>query len=90
MTVGDEQVQIAVIVNVKEFHTPAAHLNRCFPDSIGNRHVVKCVVVIVVIERVHFPIDIRDKKIGPTIVVKVRRIDAHSGTSTSLCAVGDT
>ncbi len=50
MAVGNEQVKVAVVVVVKEFHAPAAHQPRQAPKAHGSSHVLETEVVSVAID----------------------------------------
>ena len=77
MAVTEQQVKIAVIVVIKKFQTPAAHQPRSHPDPIGIGNVAEHFVLIVVVERVHFLIDIGREQVDPAILIVVRCVYSH-------------
>src|SRR5580704_9932035 len=90
MSVGEKQVEVAVVIVIKELGTPTAQEPRRAADAERASHVVKCEIVIVVIDGIHFLVDIRHKKVLPAILIIVRRIDPHARSRTSVLAISDT
>ena len=88
VSIGNEQVSVAVVVVVEEFHAPAAHQSRQAPKAHGSGHVLEAEVVSVAIDRIHFLIHIGYEKILPAILIEIRRIDPHAGSFAALLAVG--
>src|ERR1039457_6480348 len=89
MTVGDQQVEIAVIVVVEKLEAPSAHELGCVGNTRRAGDVVEAFVVFVPIESVEFVIQIGHEQIHPTVPIKVSGIDAHAGASPSPFAVGN-
>src|SRR5579883_1149349 len=86
MTIHDEQIGIAVVVVVEEFYAPSAHETGDSADAGWTGHFVEREITIVLINRIHFVVDVGDKKVLPAIVVEIGGIDAHAGARPALLA----
>jgi len=78
MSIGDQQVEVAVVVVVEKFYAPAAHGLRGPGDTRRRGNILESLVVFVVINPIQFVIQIRHEKIHPAILVQIRRIHPHA------------
>src|SRR5258706_6624658 len=87
--VSKEQIEIAVIVVVEEFQAPPAHQagRRC--NSSDSRLVVEGFVVVVLVERIHFAINVGDEQVRPTVFVEICCIDSHSRSRAAFRTIGN-
>src|SRR5207244_13322254 len=90
MAVAEDEIEVAVVIVVEEFEAPAAHELSGGADAGSNGGVAEGFVLVVVIERIHFLIDIGDKEIGPAVLVVVGSVHAHTGARASVSAVAQT
>src|SRR6266513_1876733 len=77
----------AVVVVVKEFHSPAAHEARQPPEPHGAGPIVEREVVIVAVDGVHFLVHVGNEEILPTVLVEIRRVNSHAGALAARLAV---
>src|SRR5256885_12202612 len=89
MSVGNEQIDVAIIVIVEKLYSPSTHQPCYASESHGLGHIVKCKVVIIVIDRIHLLIHISDKKVLPAVLIEIRRIHAHTGARSSILAISN-
>src|SRR5207247_2498796 len=89
VAVGEKQVEVAVVVVIEEFHSPAAHQPSGHADAGGHRHVIENFIVAVAVESVHFLVYVRYKQVHPTVLIVVRRVHAHAGAGAAVGAVPD-
>src|SRR5207302_1548801 len=66
IAVGEKQIQVPVIVIIKEFQTPATHEFCGLADAGRKRHVVKCFVMIVFVYGEHFAVEVRHEQVHPS------------------------
>src|SRR5581483_9397051 len=67
----DQVVGIAVVIVIEELEPPAAHQARCCADAGCVGLIIKSLVVVVLIERILFVIDVGDEEVQPSILVEV-------------------
>src|SRR5580704_260932 len=89
MAIGDEEIDVSVVVIIEEFNSPSAHQTSDASDAHAFGGVVKGVVVIVAVDRIHFLIHVGDEKILPAILIKIGRVNAHPGSRAAILTVGD-
>src|SRR5437016_1476154 len=82
---GDEDIHGAVVV--EKLQSPTAHHPGCGTDTCRASLIVKSFVVIVLIDRKHFAVDIGYEQVHPSIFIEVRGIHSHAGTSAAVGAV---
>src|SRR5438552_16280014 len=80
MSIGQEEIHIAVIVIIEKLDTPTTHQPRDLANAVGDRHVVEAAILVVVVERIHLLVYVGDEKIYPTVLIIVGSVDAHSRT----------
>ena len=78
MAVGDEQIEIGVIVEVipvgPEAHMPQAGLS----DTLGERHVIEDPTAEVAVQGVGFQVEVGNHDIEALIAVEVSPVRAHA------------
>ena len=87
VTIGDEQINVAVIVVIEKLNSPAAHQSSDHANMRGNRDIVERLVMIVVIKRIHFLVDVGDKQVCPSILIVIRSVHTHARARSSIHAV---
>src|SRR3984885_2580161 len=88
MAVGDDQVEIAVVVVVEELQPPTAHQAGGSTNGRIQRDIVEAAAAVVAVERIHFVVDIGDKQIDPAILVVIGGVDTHAGSGDAEGIVG--
>src|SRR5262249_56533446 len=89
IAIGQEQIQNAVVVIVKELQAPAAH-EPCRPtDSSRSGLIIVRLIMVVLVNRKTLHVDVGDKQIHPSVLIKVGGIKAHTGAGSSVGAVGN-
>ena len=78
MAVGDQQVEVAVVIVVEKLQTPAAHRLRGPGNTGRSGDIFKRLVVFVVIHPIELVIQIRHKKIHPSILGQISGIHSHA------------
>src|SRR5215467_139898 len=86
MPVTQKQVDFTVIVVVDKLQSPPAHQPRGQADAVRVRNIGEDLVLIVVVERIHFLIDIGLKQIDPAILIVVGCVYSHSRPRLAECA----
>src|SRR5579863_1281722 len=89
MAVYNEQVDVAVIVVVEEFHSPTAHQAGSPANSHRSRQVVEGLVVVVPIDGIHLLVHVSDEEILPAILIEIRGVNAHPGARPPFLAESD-
>ena len=89
MTVGNEQIDVAVVVVIEKPQAPAAHRSSRVPDPVRRREIVEGAVLVVVIDGVHLLIHIGHAQVLPTVLVEVCGIDTHPGPGPAVSTVSD-
>src|SRR5260221_1923366 len=89
MTVRNKKVDVAVIVVIEKLYAPTAHEAGRAADADWNRNVVKRFVVAILVDGVHFLIDIGYEQILPAVLIEVGSVHAHSGSRVALLAECD-
>src|ERR1700733_12511712 len=79
VAVRENQVKIAIVVEIEEFQPPAAHQKSCFSDSVGIRYIVKHAVMLVAVESVFLMTDVDNNQVHPTILFIGARTYPHPG-----------
>src|ERR1043166_7219473 len=87
MSVRENQIRIAVVVEVEEAQPPAAEQTRRWSNLA--RLVDECQVLLILIETEQLLIDVRDEQVLPTIAIDIRGIDSHSRARRTRVAVSD-
>ena len=59
IAVGEKQIEIAIIIIIKELQTPSTHQSGRIANTGRTGLVIECFIVIVLINREHLTIDIR-------------------------------
>jgi hypothetical protein len=90
MAVGNDQVEVAIVVEVKKLQPPAAHEACDRPDRRSERDVVESSLMVIVVERIHLVVDVGDEKIDPAVLIVVGGVDAHPGAGHAEGIVGHT
>ncbi len=78
MAIAKDEVQVAVIVVIKKFQAPAAHQVCSGANARGNSDISKTLVFVVVIERIHFLVNVGNEQIDPPVLIVVGRIHTHA------------
>src|SRR5215467_15654118 len=78
MPVGQEKIDVAVVVVIKELQAPAAQQPRGVRNSVHVGYVRKGLVLVVVVEREHLLVYVRHEEILPSVLVKIGGIYSHS------------
>ena len=89
VAIGEEKIEVAVVVIVEELEAPAAHQAGGGADTGGEGLVVEGLVVIVLIERIHLVVDVGDEQVHPAVLIDVRGVEPHAGARPAFGAVGD-
>src|ERR1700757_3878010 len=89
VAIGEEKIEIAVVVIIEELEAPPAHQASRGADAGGQGLIVEGLVVIVLIERIHLVVDVGDEQVHPAVLIDIGGIEAHAGTRPALGAVGD-
>src|SRR5438552_4094516 len=87
IAVGQEQIQIAIVVVVKKFQPPTTHQPGGRADTSRSSLIVKGLVMTVLIYGKHFAVDIGYEQVHPAVFIEVRRIHSHAGASAAVGAV---
>src|ERR1700685_2092857 len=90
MSVRDQEIEVAVVVIVKELKPPSAHEFGCIGNPRRTGNIVESLVMAVPVERVELVSQIRHEQIHPTILVEIRGIDSHTRPRFSAFAVRNT
>src|SRR5947207_14816977 len=90
MTVHNEQVDVAVIIVVEEFHAPSTHQPGNPANAHRSGHVVEPFVVVVSIYGLHLLVPIGNQQILPAILIEICRLHAPPGARPSLLAEAHT
>ena len=61
MTVGNEQIDVPVVVIIEKLQAPAAHQPRQTSKAHRSGEIIESKVVTVVVDRIHFLIDVCDE-----------------------------
>ena len=83
MTVGNKQIQPAVIVKIAEIDTPRQIRKTPLTDPLGETHLGKEPTLCIVIEAIRLILKIRNHDIEIAIVVKIAEVCAHPAIGTS-------
>ena len=79
MAVGDQQIDEAVVVEVREnFGAPAAQQPRGLREPVIGRGVGEERARVAFVEREHLVVDVGDEHVLPAVAIEVRRVDAHA------------
>src|ERR1035438_622333 len=87
--IGEDQIEIAVVVVVEKLQPPSAHPPCGHANAEGHGDIIERQVFIVLVERENFFIDIGDEQIHPAIFVEIGGVHAHSRTRTPFGAVSN-
>ena len=87
IAVRQKQVEIPIIVIVEKLKSPSAHQPCRHSDSGTTCLIVKCFVVIVLVDRETLEIDVGYEQIHPSILVEIRGIQSHTRASPTVIAV---
>src|SRR5881396_2645087 len=79
MSVGEEQINGAIVIIVKVLESPAAQQASRFRNGVRLCDIAKRLVFIVLIEGKHLVINVGDEQILPASASQVRRVDSHAG-----------
>src|SRR5436190_5779125 len=88
VTIGDENVFPAVVVEVEKLYAKGEMRNADWPKVRRAGKVSKLAVVIVVVKVVAVVGKIRFNDVGPAVVVIIRRVNAHASLLFAVGAVG--
>ena len=77
VAVGEEQIHVAVVVEVEELQAPARQQARRLRDAVRGGDVGEELVAVVAVEREHLLVDVGHEQVLPAVLVEVGRIDAH-------------
>ena len=78
VTVGQQQVDVPVVVEVEELQAPAAEETRGVGDAVLVGDVGEDLAVAVPVQGEPLVVDVGDEEILPAVGVEIRRIDAHA------------
>src|SRR6185369_3026364 len=87
--VGEEQVDQTVIVVVEVLHAPATQQLGSAGHPVLLRNVTKRLVFVVLVNGVHFVVDVGYKKVLPAIAVDIGSIQSHARSRSSGVAESD-
>ena len=71
IAIGQEQIQIAIVVVVKKFQPPTTQQASGLANSRQAGLVIVGAIVIVLIDRVLLHINVRDKQIHPAVLIEI-------------------
>ena len=63
MAVGQEQIDVTVVVVIEKLRSPATHQPGDSGDAEASGNIIKRGIVIVAVDGIHFLIDVGDEKI---------------------------
>src|SRR5215468_3128930 len=90
MSVGNEQIEISIVVIVEKLYSPSAHE----PCHASKPHwlsqIVKRKVMIAVVDGIHLLVNIGYKEVLPAVLIEIGRIDSHARAGSPILAVGNT
>ena len=89
MAVGQEQVEVPVVVDVEELEPPAAHEAGGLRDVVCVRDVRERLVPVVAVERVHLLVHVGHEEVLPAVLVEIGGIHAHAGAGLAVGAEAD-
>src|ERR1051325_6973912 len=87
MAVREDQIGIAVVVEIEELQAPTAEQTRGWSNLA--RLVDEGQILLVLIKAEQFLIDVGDEQILPTVAVVIRGVDSHARTRRARIAIGD-
>src|SRR5215813_14404196 len=90
MSVGDEQIQIPIVVIVEKLYSPSAHEPCYASKSHWLSQIVEGKVVITAIDGVHLLVDIGYEEVLPAVLIEIGRIDSHARAGSPILAIGHT
>src|SRR5580704_2667523 len=89
MAVAEQQIEVAVVVVVEKFQSPAAHQARGGTDAGRHGGIGKSFVLVVVVDRIHLLVDVGDEEIDPAVLIVVGSVNAHAGARAAETAVAN-
>ena len=89
VTVGEEQIDVPVVVVVEELQAPAAEKPRRLRDAVGRGDVREELAAVVLVKREHLLVDVGDEEILLAVAVEVGRVHAHAGPRRAVGAERD-
>ena len=89
IAVAQKQVKIAVVVIVEKL-SPQPLMSRV-ADAIPlvSTLIIKSLIAVILVQRVHFVVDVGDEKAHPAVFVEISRVQAHAGAWATGLAVRD-
>src|SRR3984893_3250244 len=85
--VGEQQIEVAIVVVVKKLQTPPAHEFGGFADTGGKCQVIKRLITIIFIYGEHFAVEVCHEQAHPSIIIKICRVHSHAGSRTARVTV---
>src|SRR5215469_4581985 len=89
MAVGEDEVELAVVVVVEEFEPPAAEEPGGLGDFVRARDIAKGFVFLVAVEREALLVDVGDEEVLVAAAEEIGGIDAHAGSGLAFLAEGN-
>src|SRR6185437_5951525 len=80
MAVGQQQVEVTVVVVVEKLQSPTAHQLRGFADTGWERCIAESLLLVIVVKGKHFVVNVGLEEVDPAILIVVSRVDTHSRT----------
>src|SRR5437762_4101973 len=71
VAIAEQQIHIAIIIKIKKLQSPTTEKFCRRADSCGKRDIAKALIPIVMVEREHLLIDIRNEEIDPAVLIVV-------------------
>src|ERR1700740_1391306 len=90
VAVGDKEIEIPIVIVVEKLQAPAAHQTSSAAQTHWSREIFKRQVVVVLVDGIHFLIDIGDEEVLPAVLVEIGGVYAHAGAFAAILAEGDT
>ena len=78
--VGEEQIDVAVVVVVEELQAPSRQQPRGLSNGIRVRDVCEPLVPVVLVQREHLLVHVGDEKVLEPVLIEVRGVNTHSRT----------
>src|SRR6266700_7881951 len=88
MTIGNEKVEVTVVVVIKKLHSPSAHQPRQTSQPQRDSHVIESHVAVVPVERIHLLVHICNEKSWPAVFKDVSRVHPHSRAGSAVLTIG--
>ena len=87
MAVGDEEIKVAVQINVEEFSAKTEGIVAGLGEADLSTDIGELALAVVVVERVSLVGEIGDEQVLVAVVVPVAKVHAHAGLGAAVLVV---